>query len=137
MPTTHTKQTRPHPRKAAAPKRVRKPAPSAKPLHPALTPDRIAELRSLAKKIDREEKDEIINWGNKVMDRYEQMASILPALRAEREAQGLSLADMALKVGVGRERLSRLENNKGVNPTLRTLFRYAEALGKRVEIKLV
>jgi hypothetical protein len=126
---THTKS------RTTAPKPRRRLNDSAKPLHPALTPERIAELRNLAKRIDREEKDEIIRDTNEVLDRFEEMLGIFGELKTERVAQGLSLADVANQVGGGRENLAKLE--KGTNCTLITLFRYAEALGKRIEIKLV
>jgi DNA-binding XRE family transcriptional regulator len=60
----------------------------------------------------------------------------LAALRAERERQGLSLADMNARTGIDRAALSRLENNGDSNPTLATLERYAEALGKQIVVLL-
>ncbi len=60
----------------------------------------------------------------------------LAALRAERERQGLSLADINERTGIDRAALSRLENNEDANPTLVTLERYAEALGKQMVILL-
>jgi DNA-binding phage protein len=60
----------------------------------------------------------------------------LAALRAERERQGLSLADINQRTGIDRAALSRLENNEESNPTLTTLERYAEALGKQLIVLL-
>ena len=60
----------------------------------------------------------------------------LAALRAERERQGLSLADINARTGIDRAALSRLENNEDSNPTLATLERYAEALGKQIVVLL-
>ena len=60
----------------------------------------------------------------------------LSALRAERERQGLSLADINERTGIDRAALSRLENNEDANPTLLTLERYAEALGKQLVVLL-
>jgi len=57
-------------------------------------------------------------------------------LKAERVAQGLSLADMRDRTGIGRSALSRLENDEIANPTVVTLTRYAEALGKKLFIQL-
>lgn len=57
-------------------------------------------------------------------------------LKAERIAQGLSLADMRERTGIGRSALSRLENDEEPNPTIHTLMRYAEGLGKKILIKL-
>jgi transcriptional regulator with XRE-family HTH domain len=56
------------------------------------------------------------------------------ALRAERERQGLSLADINERTGIDRAALSRLENNEDANPTLATLERYAEAVGKKMVV---
>ncbi|MFO0890021.1 MAG: helix-turn-helix transcriptional regulator [Isosphaeraceae bacterium] len=56
----------------------------------------------------------------------------LASLRTERERQGLSLADMAERTGLDRATLSKLETGKLANPTLATLRRYAQALGKRL-----
>ena len=60
----------------------------------------------------------------------------LRLLRAERVRQGLSLADIQDRTGIERPNLSRLENEGSSNPTVATLTRYAEALGKRLVIVL-
>jgi transcriptional regulator with XRE-family HTH domain len=48
----------------------------------------------------------------------------------------LSLSDIEERTGIGRPNLSRLENEAEANPTVTTLTRYAEALGKRLMIVL-
>ena len=58
----------------------------------------------------------------------------MKALKLERQAQGLSLSDVEKKTGIGRAALSRLENETELNPTVVTLTRYAEALGKEVVV---
>jgi predicted transcriptional regulator len=55
-------------------------------------------------------------------------------LKAERQALGLSLSDVEKKTGIGRSALSRLENETEPNPTVVTLTRYAEALGKQLVV---
>ena len=57
-------------------------------------------------------------------------------LRQLRQEQGLSLADLEEQTGMTRANLCRLEN-EGQNVQLRTLERYARALGCRLEIGLV
>jgi transcriptional regulator with XRE-family HTH domain len=57
------------------------------------------------------------------------------AKKQAREAQGLSLADIRDRTGLERSALSRLENETP-NVTIRTLERYAEALGKRLVIEI-
>ena len=64
------------------------------------------------------------------------LRQILGALRAERERLGLSLNDIYERTGIDRAALSRLENNEDANPTLATLERYAEALGKQMVVLL-
>jgi predicted transcriptional regulator len=55
-------------------------------------------------------------------------------LKAERQALGLSLSDVEKRTGIGRAALSRLENEAEPNPTVVTLIRYAEALGKQLVV---
>ena len=64
------------------------------------------------------------------------LRQVLSALRAERERQGLSLQDIYERSGIDRAALSRLENNEDANPTLTTLERYAEAIGKQMVVLL-
>ena len=64
------------------------------------------------------------------------LRQVLAALRAERKRQGLSLADINERTGIDRAALSRLENNEDANPTLATLERYAEAVGKQMVVLL-
>jgi len=64
------------------------------------------------------------------------LRQVLAALRGERERQGLSLADINERTGIDRAALSRLENNESANPTLATLERYAEAVGKQMVVLL-
>jgi ribosome-binding protein aMBF1 (putative translation factor) len=52
------------------------------------------------------------------------------SLRRERERQGLSLADVAERAKIDKGALSRLENGQQLNPTVNTLARYAQAIGK-------
>ena len=61
---------------------------------------------------------------------------VIAALRAERERQGLSLADLNERTGIDRATLSRLENNEEGNPTINTLERYAAAVGKQMIVLL-
>jgi DNA-binding phage protein len=61
---------------------------------------------------------------------------VIAALRAERERQGLSLADLNERTGIDRAALSRLENNEEGNPTINTLERYASAIGKQMIVLL-
>lgn len=62
---------------------------------------------------------------------------ITALLKAERIKQGLSLADLNERTNIDRSTLSKLENNEDGNPTINTLTRYAEAIGKKVVVTLV
>lgn len=53
-------------------------------------------------------------------------------LKAERRKQGLSLEEMKARTGMERSTLSRLENQAEANPTVATLCKYAQAVGKKV-----
>lgn len=90
-----------------------------------LVPQDEAEIRGLAKKYEQE---------------YETaratLQEALQMLKAERVRQGLSLADIQERTGIERPNLSRLENDAEANPTVATLSRYAEALGKKLVIAL-
>lgn len=61
----------------------------------------------------------------------------LKLLRSERERQGLSLSDMRDRTSIEPSTLSKLENAQDPNPTIGTLSRIAEALGKSIVIQLV
>ena len=62
-----------------------------------------------------------------------QTLAVLAELRRVREGQGLSLADLSELTGFDRATLSKLETGKNFNPTLGTLYRIAQALGKRLD----
>jgi transcriptional regulator with XRE-family HTH domain len=49
---------------------------------------------------------------------------------------GSSLTDMSERSGLTRPAISRLENGWNLNPTLETLFRYAEALGVNLRLSV-
>ena len=55
-------------------------------------------------------------------------------LKRQREEWGLSLADVSERSGLDRGMLSRLENGKILNPTMATLWRYADAIGSQVSL---
>ena len=57
------------------------------------------------------------------------LLATLATLRKHRERQGLSLTDVANRSGMDRAAISRLENGIYLNPTVDTLYRYAQAVG--------
>ena len=52
--------------------------------------------------------------------------------KAERERQGVTLAELEERTGIDRAALSRLETGKAGNPTIGTIDRVALALGTAV-----
>ena len=62
-----------------------------------------------------------------------ELADVTAALKAAREAAGISLRELETQTGIGRGNLSRLESGTS-NPTLATLQRYAEAIGKKITV---
>ena len=82
------------------------------------------------------EKDDIMMTGRAIMAARESARKALKRMKRERERQGLSLADMRERTGMSREAISRMENDKAPNPTLKTLQRYALALGLELRLSV-
>ena len=97
------------------------------------------KYRELRARIDAE-RDEIVAEARRRKHVHDAIAAELRQafrlLKKERQAQGLSLADMQSRTGMSRSAISRLENDGSANPTIQTLTRYAEALGKQLAITL-
>jgi len=62
--------------------------------------------------------------------------SLMAKFKAARESQGLTLTDLAERMGIDAPALSRLETGKMLNPTLATLHKWAEALGQKLDVDL-
>jgi DNA-binding XRE family transcriptional regulator len=60
---------------------------------------------------------------------YLDLITMLTELKKHRIHKALSLADVAERCGTDRAAISRLENGVYVNPTVDTLYRYAQAVG--------
>lgn len=79
---------------------------------------------------------EIVARHDERMIALDQLGVLLAQLKAAREARGLSLADLTEITGMDRSALSKLETGQRPNPTVETLVRYAEAVGKRIIVSL-
>lgn len=66
----------------------------------------------------------------------DQLEELFKQLKAAREEKGLSLGDLTELTGMDRSALSKLETGQRPNPTIETLMRYAEAVGKRLVVTL-
>jgi DNA-binding phage protein len=59
-------------------------------------------------------------------------AVFLTTARKAREVRGLTVTEVASRMGVDHAAVSRLESGKQPNPTVNTVMRYVEAIGLRV-----
>ena len=59
---------------------------------------------------------------------YWQVRQVMAELKAERERQGLTLAQLAARSGIDKGAISKLETGRQANPTVDTLSRIAGAL---------
>ena len=100
-----------------------------------LTPEEAAKYREVREQI-AEELPDLIARHDERMTALDELESLLQQLRAAREEQGLSLSDMTQLTGMDRSALSKLETGLRPNPTIETLVRYAEAVGKRLVVTL-
>ncbi len=100
-----------------------------------LTPEEAAKYKAIREQVAEELPDLIARQHQRtaVLD---QLQALLSELKAAREAKGLSLADLTELTGMDRSALSKLENGQRPNPTIETLVRYAEAVGKRLVVSL-
>jgi DNA-binding XRE family transcriptional regulator len=111
----------------------------AKHIHRALTPEeraRVAEVRRQVTAEEHEIRQKAQRYNREYQDAQAALHDALKLLKSERERLGLSLTEVAERTGIERPNLSRLENENEPNPTVATLTRYADALGKRVLIVL-
>jgi len=69
-------------------------------------------------------------------DALEEEFAIASELIAARARAGLSQAEVALRMGTTQSTIARLESGRNL-PSLRTLSRYAAAIGARAEVRLI
>ena len=100
-----------------------------------LRPEEAAKYREIREQIAGELPQLIARHQDR-MAAFDQFAELLRQLRAAREEKGLSLAELTELTGMDRSALSKLETGQRPNPTLETLVRYAEAVGKRLVVSL-
>ena len=96
-----------------------------------LTSEEKRRLRRLRAEV-LEEREEIVDRGRELFAAHERsLMETIERLKEARQSQGLSLQEVAERMGTDRANVHRLENAPG-NPTLATLARYAEAVGRRI-----
>lgn len=96
-----------------------------------LTPEEAAKYKAIREKVAAELPELVARHHERA-----ELQLVLAQLKAEREAKGLSLADLTELTGMDRSALSKLETGQRSNPTVETLMRYAEAVGKRITVSL-
>jgi len=101
-----------------------------------VTPEEAAKYRTIRQQI-AEELPELTARHHQRLAGFDQLAELLKQLKVAREERGLSLADVTELTGMDRSALSKLETGQRPNPTLETLVRYAEAVGKHLVVSLV
>ena len=100
-----------------------------------LTPDEAAKYKKIREQV-AEELPELIARHHERMASLDQLDQVLGQLKAAREAKGLSLTDVTELTQMDPSAISKLETGQRPNPTVETLVRYAEAVGKRLVVTL-
>lgn len=101
-----------------------------------LTPEEVAKYKAIREQVGEELPDLIVRHHERTAT-LDQLQELLGQLKAAREAKGLSLSDLTELTGMDRSALSKLETGQRANPTVETLVRYADAVGKRLVVSLV
>jgi DNA-binding XRE family transcriptional regulator len=100
-----------------------------------LTAEEAAKSRKVREEV-AEELPELIARHQERMSAYDTLESLFHELKSAREERGLSLSELTQLTGMDRSALSKLETGQRPNPTIETLIRYAEAVGKRLVVSL-
>jgi hypothetical protein len=104
------------------------------------SPEELAELKEERERFSRDRPgSEALIASGEYDGPYRQgdlmaLLSTLATLKQERERQGLSLAEVSDRSGLDKAMLSRLENGKILNPTMATLWRYADAVDMTLKL---
>lgn len=100
-----------------------------------LTSEEAAKYRKTREQVAEELPELIARHHQRAAD-LEQLAELVQQLKAARKKRGLRLSDMTELTGMDRSSLSKLETGQRSNPTVDTLVRYAQAVGKRLVVSL-
>lgn len=100
-----------------------------------LSADEAAKVRTARQQI-AEELPALVARHQERVATLDNVQALVTQLKAAREAQGLSLAQVTESTGMDPSALSKLESGQRPNPTVDTLARYAAAVGKRLVVTL-
>jgi DNA-binding XRE family transcriptional regulator len=101
-----------------------------------LTAEESAKYREIRERV-AEEVPELVARHRERLAALDKLDELLKQLKAAREERGLSLSDLTDLTGMDRSAISKLETGQRLNPTVDTLVRYAEAVGKHLVVSLV
>jgi DNA-binding Xre family transcriptional regulator len=101
-----------------------------------LTAEESAKYREVRKQV-AQELPALIARHHERLSAFDQLGELLKQLKVARQERGLSLSDLTDVTGMDRSALSKLETGQRPNPTVETLVRYAEAVGKHLVVSLV
>ena len=108
-------------------------------MKPTIKPMRTAEQRAEEEAVRRQHAANPIRQrppGAVNPQSFAAILSLAARFKAIRVSQGLTLAEVAERMGIDPPALSRLETGKMLNPTLATLHKWAEALGRKLDVDL-
>jgi DNA-binding XRE family transcriptional regulator len=108
-------------------------------MKPTIKPARTAEQRTEEEAIRRQHLANPIRQrpaGALSQQSFAAILNLVGRFKIVRESQGLTLGQVAERIGIDAPALSRMETGKVLNPTLATLHKWAEALGQKLEIDL-
>lgn len=108
-------------------------------MKPTIKPKRTAEQRVEEDAIRRQHTANPIRQrpaGTVNQQSFTAILRLVARFKAIRESQGLTLTEVAERMGIDAPALSRLEMGKMLNPTLATLHKWAEALRQNLDIDL-
>ena len=101
-----------------------------------LTAEESAKYKEIRAQI-AEELPELVARHHERLSALDQLGELLKQLKVAREERGLSLSDLTDLTGMDRSAISKLETGQRPNPTIETLVRYADAVGKHLVVSLV
>ena len=108
-------------------------------MKPTMKPKRTAEQQAEEEAVRRQHAANPVRQrpaGAINRESFTAILSLVARFKAVRESQGLTLAEVAERMGIDPPALSRLETGKMLNPTLATLHKWAEALGQKLDVDL-
>ena len=109
---------------------------TARTVNKKLTPEERLRHQRIRQQVEGE-KAALMARGRRAKAKHTRLQEALAELKVTRQKMGLSLTEIGARTGIEKSNLSRLENAPHPNPTMDTLTRYADAVGKEIVITLI